>query len=181
MYFELQPTLEDGVIKIEPLKEDDFERLYRVASDPLIWEQHPNRDRYKRDVFATYFKGAIESGGAFLVFDKISGEPIGSSRYSGLNEKKNAVEIGYTFLARDHWGTTYNRALKTLMIDHAFRFVDKVHFYIGAVNVRSQKSMEKLGGKKIGEVEMEYYGETSKLNFIYEINKEAWVGNAKVP
>lgn len=174
MEFILQPTLEDNLINVQPLQPSDFERLYSVACDPLIWEQHPNKDRYKRNVFETFFKGAIDSGGAFIVFDKATSQPIGSSRYSGLNQEKNAIEIGYTFLARDHWGTIYNHALKALMINHAFRFVDNVLFYIGAVNIRSQRAMEKLGGKKVGEVEMEYYGEASKLNFIYQITKDEW-------
>jgi len=174
MDFELQPTLENEFVKIRPLREDDFEILYSVASDPLIWEQHPNKNRYKRDVFDTFFKGAMESKGGFLVFDAGTGKPIGSSRYCELNEEKKSVEIGYTFLARDHWGTTYNRALKTLMLDHAFKFVNSAIFHIGAVNIRSQKAIEKLGAKKIGEAEMEYYGEPPKFNFIYQIEKESW-------
>ncbi|MBC7861832.1 MAG: N-acetyltransferase, partial [Bacteroidia bacterium] len=63
--FDLRPTLQTELIKIQPLSVEDFEKLYKVASDPLIWEQHPNKDRYKRDVFETFFKGAIESKGAF--------------------------------------------------------------------------------------------------------------------
>jgi RimJ/RimL family protein N-acetyltransferase len=136
MEFELQPTLENEFVKIRPLKEDDFEALYKVASDPLIWEQHPNKDRYKRDVFQTFFKGAMESKGAFLVFDNKTGEAIGSSRFYGFDKEAKSVVIGYTFLAKDHWGTTYNRALKTLMLNHAFRFADKVIFHIGAYNIR---------------------------------------------
>ncbi|MEO8666052.1 MAG: GNAT family N-acetyltransferase [Ignavibacteria bacterium] len=175
MNFELQPNIENELVKIQPLQKSDFEALYKVASDPLIWEQHPNQDRYKKDVFINFFTGAIESGGAFLVYDVKSGEPIGSSRYYGYDGDKKNVSIGYTFLARDHWGTTYNRALKSLMMDHAFRFVDSVIFHIGAGNIRSQKSIVKLGAQKIGELEMEYYGERMKLNFVYEIEKKDWM------
>ena len=175
MSFELQPSLSNSIIRMEPLLVTDFSRLYAIASDPLIWEQHPNKNRYQRSAFETFFKGAIESGGAFLVFDSATGNPIGSSRYCELNMKAGSVSIGYTFLARDHWGTTYNHALKALMLDHAFRFIDTVVFHIGAVNIRSQKAIEKLGAKKTGEAEIEYYGEPSKLNFIYHINKADWL------
>ena len=174
MEFELQPTIENEFVKISPLKEDDFEALYKVASDPLIWEQHPNKDRYKREVFETFFKGAMESKGAFLVFDNKTGGVIGSSRFYGFDKEKKTVVIGYTFLAKDHWGTTYNRALKTLMLNHAFTVADKVIFHIGAYNIRSQTAIGRLGAKKIGEVEMEYYGEAKKLNFIFQIDKEEW-------
>lgn len=175
--FELQPTLKDNLLKIQPLMADDFEILYSVASDPLIWEQHPNRDRYKRPVFETFFKGAMESGAAFLVLDNKTGEAIGSSRFYDLNVEDKSIAIGYTFLAKNHWGGTYNRALKTLMLNHAFAFFDKVILHIGASNIRSQKAIEKLGATKIGEIEMEYYGEASRLNFVYRIDKEKWDKN----
>jgi RimJ/RimL family protein N-acetyltransferase len=174
MNFDLQPTLENKFVKICPLKVDDFETLYSIACDPLIWEQHPNKDRYKKGAFENYFKGAMESKGAFLVFNAKTGKPIGSTRFSRIDEEEKIAEIGYTFIARDHWGTTYNQALKTLMLDHAFNFVDSVIFHIGAVNIRSQKAIEKLGAKKIGEAVVEYYGEAPKLNFTYQIEKKYW-------
>lgn len=174
MLFELQPILENELIKIRPLEPSDFEILFKVASDPFIWEQHPNPDRYKREVFENYFKGAIESKGAFLVLNNQSGIAIGSSRYYEYNEVENSIAIGYTFLAKDHWGSTFNRALKSLMLDHAFIFIDKVIFHIGANNIRSQTAILKLGATKMGEIEMAYYGEIKKLDFLYRINKEDW-------
>jgi RimJ/RimL family protein N-acetyltransferase len=173
--FNLQPTLENEFVRIQPLQKNDFEPLYAVASDPLIWEQHPNKDRYKREVFENFFKGAMESQGAFMVFDRQSGKVIGSSRFYELDMEKKTVAIGYTFIARDHWGGTYNPALKKLMMDYVFRFADSVYYHIGALNIRSQKAIERLGAKKISEMEMEYYGEPSKLNFLYEIRKKDWV------
>lgn len=169
---DLQPHLQNDIVSIRPLLENDFESLYKIASDPLIWEQHPNPDRYKREVFEIFFKGAMESGSAFLVHDAKTGEPIGTSRFYEYDGDNKSVSIGYTFLARDRWGTTYNRALKTLMLNHAFEVVDIVIFHIGANNIRSQKAIEKLGANKTGEVEMAYYGEQKKLNFIYQIEKD---------
>lgn len=174
MEFDLQPNLENDFVRLQPLKENDFESLYKIASDPLIWEQHPNKDRYQKEVFEVFFKGAMESNGAFLVFNAKTLQAIGTSRFYELDKEKKSIAIGYTFLARSHWGGTYNKALKSLMIAHSFNFVNHVIFHIGAVNIRSQKAIERLGAKKIGEVEMEYYGETTKLNFIYQIDKENW-------
>lgn len=177
MKFELQPILTSELVKIQPLKQIDFDVLYKIASDPLLWEQHPNKDRYKREIFEIFFKGAIESGGAFLVFNNTTNQVIGSSRYYGFDEEAKTVVIGYTFIARDHWGKAYNKALKTLMLNHAFKYVENVIFHIGANNIRSQKAIGNVGGKKIGEIEMEYYGEPSRLNFIYQINKQDWQQN----
>lgn len=176
MDFEFQPYLENEWVRVQPLLVSDFETLYNIASDPLIWEQHPNKERYQRPVFETFFKGAMESKGALLVFDQQAGIPIGSSRFYEWDKEAKSVAIGYTFLARDHWGTTYNRALKLLMLHHAFRFADRVIFHIGMDNIRSQKAIEKLGAVKTGQVEMSYYGEAKRWNYIYEIDRETWAG-----
>jgi RimJ/RimL family protein N-acetyltransferase len=175
MAFELQPSLQNQAVRIEPLQAGDFEALYAVAADPLIWEQHPNRERWRREVFETFFKGAVESGGAFRVIDQENGELIGSSRYYDLKEAEREVSIGYTFIARRCWGKSYNRALKQLMLDHAFRFVDRVIFEVGAQNLRSRKAMEKLGGVLAGEKQVAYYGEPSRLNVIFRIDAASWI------
>lgn len=172
MPFDLQPnTLQDDLIQLVPLAESDFERLFKVGSNPKVWEQHPNPNRYQLEDFTNYFKGAIESKGAFIVLDNKTGETVGCSRYYDYNEADNSVLIGYTFIGTQFWGTGYNKSLKKLMLDYAFRFVGKVYFHIGACNIRSQKAIEKIGAFKVDEFEVEYYGEPSKLNFVYVINK----------
>ena len=168
----LQPThLKNNLVWLEPLEQRHFDELYLVASDPLIWEQHPNPDRYKLDAFTNYFKGAMESGGAFIIRDGVSGEAIGSSRYCAYNEANKEIQIGYTFFARSCWGKSINKEVKKLMLTHAFNYVDKVAFYVGANNIRSQKAMERIGGIKVREEVVAYFGEPDRLNFRYEINK----------
>lgn len=186
MSFQLQPTIHNEVVRIEPLGANDFEILYAVAADPLIWEQHPQKERYQRAVFEGFFKAAIESGGAFRVIDAVNGETIGSSRYHDLNEAESKVEIGYTFIARSRWGGPHNRALKTLMLDHAFRFVDRVIFKVGVNNWRSRKAMEKLGGVYIGQEMVSYTGEAQHLNVLFKIDAADWAkrpqrGQANAP
>lgn len=150
MPFDLQPVLEGRLLRLVPLRPEDFERLYAVASDPLIWEQHPQSDRYKIEVFKVFFREALESGGAFVVMDCKTGEVIGSSRYYGYDEQRSEIEIGWTFLARSYWGGIYNREMKQLMLRHAFKFVDSVVFLVGPQNWRSQKALEKIGAVRIG-------------------------------
>lgn len=174
MYINLQPTLENEFLRLQPLQQNDFERLYAVASDPLIWEQHPNKDRYKREAFQTYFEGAMESKGALLVIDTITGEVAGSSRFYDCNEAEKSLLIGYTFIARKYWGKTYNPAMKALMIDHAFQYVDNILFHIGANNTRSQIAIGRVGAVKQKEIAVAYHGEPEKLNFEYLLTKENW-------
>ena len=150
MSFDLQPILEGELLGLRPLRPDDFHALYEVASDPLIWEQHPNPDRYKEAVFEGFFREALESGGALIAMDSKDGRVIGSSRFHGYDSDRSEIEIGWTFLARSYWGGTYNREMKQLMLRHAFRFVNSVIFLVGPENVRSQRAMEKIGGVRVG-------------------------------
>lgn len=174
MNFSIQPVLENQEYQLIPLQQGDFESLYEVASDPKVWEQHPNKDRYKREVFEIFFKGAMESKGAFKITDKISGEILGSSRYYDFNENDRSIFIGYTFYGTNSWGKGINPQVKKLMLDYIFQYVDKVHFHVGKNNLRSQIAMERLGGKKIAEEEVAYFGEPARTNFVYEIKKENW-------
>ena len=171
MNFSIQPILENDYVKLIPLQENDFEQLFSVASDPLVWEQHPNKDRYKRDVFERFFEGALESGGAFKIIEKNTGEIAGSTRFYNYNAADNSIFIGYTFYARKFWGSKMNPQVKKLMLDYIFQFVDKVNFHVGKDNLRSQKAMEKLGAKKVDEVTVAYYGEPDRLNVVFEILK----------
>lgn len=145
MPFDLQPQLTGGLVELRPLRDEDFAALHAAASDPLIWAQHPEADRWTLPKFTNYFRGAMESGGAFLVIDRADGRVIGSSRYDGYDEAASEIEIGWTFLVRSRWGGRYNQELKRLMLDHAFRFVDRVVFRIGPENWRSRRAIEKIG------------------------------------
>lgn len=150
MAFELQPTLRGDLLELRPLRPDDFDDLFPVAADPLIWEQHPESDRYTEEKFRRYFEGALRSGGAFAIIDRETGRMIGSTRFHGLDPATSEIEIGWTFLARSHWGGRYNSEMKRLMLEHAFSFVDRVVFLIGPNNIRSQRAVEKLGAVRAG-------------------------------
>lgn len=167
----LQTELNGQLVYLRPLKEEDFESLFKCANDPLIWEQHPNPDRYKREVFRNYFRGAIESCGAFVVYKKDTNEMIGCTRYYDLNEKERSILIGYTFLVREVWGKGYNAEMKRLMLHHAFQSLEKVIFHVGDKNIRSQKAMEKIGANKVGVINIAYYGEKNTGNVVYEVER----------
>ena len=143
--FDLQPLLVGEHIELRPLTPGDFEALYAAASDPKIWELHPEPTRHERDVFQRYFDGGIASGGAFAIIDRATGRIIGSSRYCNL--RPGEVEIGWTFLERAYWGGATNRELKRLMIEHALRFVPRVVFVVGERNFRSRRALEKIGAR----------------------------------
>ena len=163
------------LIKLRPLGHADFDALFTAASDRLIWEQHPEPDRYKREVFQRYFDSGIESGGAFAIVDLASGRIIGSSRYCNLKLDESEVEIGWTFLERKFWGGTYNRELKKLMLDHAFRFVERVVFVVGENNLRSQKALEKIGAKFLRKVQLPGAEDRLRPNVVFAIDQTDYV------
>ena len=140
-----QPHLTGDLLELKPLRESDFENLYKVGSDPLIWEQHPDRYRYKRELFKKYFESALQSKGGLLILDRSTGEVLGCSRFHDHDVANNQIFVGYTFLARKCWGKSYNKELKKLMLEHAFKHVDNILFLIGINNIRSRKAIEKIG------------------------------------
>jgi RimJ/RimL family protein N-acetyltransferase len=148
--FDRQPTLIGDLLELRPLRAADFEALFRVAADPLIWEQHPERNRYQEATFRAFFEEALSSGGALVAVDRATGQVIGSSRYYGYDAQRSVVEIGWTFLSRAYWGGRFNGEMKRLMLDHAFRWVSRVIFIIGPENRRSQRAVEKIGGVRAG-------------------------------
>ncbi len=150
MSFDYQPVLMGELLELRPLGSEDYDDLYAIAADPFIWEQHPVKNRYEEAVFQEYFRDAVASGGALVAIDARTQRVIGSSRFHGYNGKRSEVEIGWTFLARSHWGGAHNGEMKRLMLQHAFRFVDAVVFLIGPENLRSQRALERIGGIRVG-------------------------------
>ncbi|NQT63994.1 MAG: GNAT family N-acetyltransferase [Candidatus Marinimicrobia bacterium] len=150
MSFDSQPVLIGENLRLRPLRIDDFDDLFAVASDPLIWEQHPASTRYTPAVFKSLFQESMDSGGALIVHDTQTQQAIGSSRFHGYDEDRSEVEIGWTFVARSYWGGRSNAEIKRLMLEHAFQFVNNVVFLVGPQNTRSQRAVEKIGGVREG-------------------------------
>ncbi|NDE01246.1 MAG: N-acetyltransferase [Gammaproteobacteria bacterium] len=151
-----QPVLQDDHVILTPLRANEFEELLTVASDPLIWAQHPNPDRWKRE-------------GAFMIRNKAHSNAIGSTRFYDHDPEASEVKIGYTFFSRDQWGTGTNQRVKRLMLDHAFRDVKHVIFHVGAQNMRSRIAMQRLGAELIREEDVAYFGEPPKRNVVFRI------------
>ena len=171
MKFSVQTLLENEKYQLIPLQQGDFESLYEVASDPRVWVQHPNKDRYQKKVFENFFKGAIKSEGAFKIVDRLTGEMLGSTRFYDYDEENNSIFIGYTFYGTKSWGKKINPQIKKLMLEYIFQFVETVYFHVGKDNIRSRTAMERLGAENLGEHEVAYFGEPSRINILYQIQK----------
>jgi N-acetyltransferase len=176
--FDRQPFLVGELLELRPLRGDDFDALFRVAADPLIWEQHPERNRYQEATFRAFFEEALASGGALVALERATGQIIGSSRYHGYDAERSVVEVGWSFLARAYWGGRYNGEMKRLMLEHAFRSVARVVFVIGPLNRRSQRAVEKIGAVRAGTT-TDVHG---RERVVYELTPALYVtGRAATP
>lgn len=169
--FDFQPTLQGPCVTVRPIAPADWEPMFLAASDPEVWAQHPASDRYTEPAFRRFFDDAIACGSAFAFVARQSGEIIGSSRYNGFDATLREVEIGWTFLTRSYWGGGVNGEIKRLMLDHAFRYVDTVVFWIGESNIRSRRAIEKIGGVRRGDIHYRN-GSSDSPHVVYEIRKQ---------
>jgi RimJ/RimL family protein N-acetyltransferase len=172
MSFAFQPILENELVLLKPLEPADKQALFTLASDPLVWEQHPSKERSTPEGFEPYFAEAIACGKAFAIIDKSDGQLMGTSRYHPVPEYEDAIEIGWTFLARKYWGTAYNRRVKDLMIGHAFQFVSHILFHVDAYNYRSQRAVEKIGGRRLFEINGIVISPRGSREFIFGIHRD---------
>lgn len=171
---DLQPTLTGRLVTLRPLRADDWAALYAVASDPAIWALHPAHDRHEEPVFRAFFAEALGSAGALVAIDRASGRIVGSSRYAFERAEPGEVEIGWTFLARSHWGGAVNRDIKRLMLRHAFGFVDTAIFLVGETNLRSRRAMEKIGGRLTPRLHRAVMAGRDVVHLIYAIDADAF-------
>ncbi|MBN8486042.1 MAG: GNAT family N-acetyltransferase [Sphingomonadales bacterium] len=177
-----QPVLEGERLLLRPLVPDDWDALFAVASDPELWAIHPQPNRWQEPVFRQFFADALERGGALVVIEKASGAVIGSSQYKPVDPAQGgSVEIGWTFLARSHWGGSFNRELKRLMLAHALRHVARAEFRVGECNLRSCRAMEKIGGRLTDRSMMVDTPTGPMRHVIYEITRESFASGPLSP
>jgi RimJ/RimL family protein N-acetyltransferase len=172
-----QPVLEGERLLLRPLAPADWDGLWAVARDRELWAKHPMHDRWQEPVFRAFFADALDKGGALAVIEKAGGAIVGSSRFQGYDPAEGGVvEIGWTFLSRRLWGAGYNAEMKRLMLAHAFRFVERVTFRVGADNVISRGAMANIGGRLTDRIDMTEGPSGPVPHVVYEITRSQFAG-----
>ena len=139
------PVLNGPRLTLRPLVEADRDALHAAAADPLIWEQHPARTRYLRATFDPYFDSLRDAGGTLVARE--GDVVVGCSRFYPVPDHPGEWAIGFTFLARSHWGGGWNREMKALMAGHVLAHHPRVWFHIAPDNLRSQIATTRLGAR----------------------------------
>ena len=167
-------NFENEIISLYQIKEEYFEELYSVASNPIIWEQHPENDRWKKEKFSIFLRNGYENEfGFLLIFHKDTKKIIGSTRFYSYDKIDKAIRIGFTFISPEYWGTSINFQIKKMMLDYAFKYLDKVYFDIGGNNFRSRKAVEKLGAS--------LFKDNKVGNVVYVLNKIKFINQMSNP
>jgi N-acetyltransferase len=174
MNFDFQPTLTGDLIAMRPYAPVDFEALYAVASDPLIWELHPVPERSQRPYFQANVDDALADEGGLVAIERASGEIVGFSRYSQNYVGEGEMEIGWTFLSRPLWGGQHNRDMKRIMLTHALVSFPRVIFRVGDMNWRSRGAMTKIGAVLIPWDECITALGRDMRNVAFEITRESF-------
>jgi len=170
--FDYQPHLSGERLDLRPVTAADWADLFAIGSDPEVWAVHPAPDRYQEPVFRAYFEDGLKSGGALVAINRADGAIIGWSRYSALFTETGEIEIGWTFLGKAWWGGAYNGEMKRLMLDHAFRFVDRVILRIGEHNLRSRRAAEKIGARLTERTDVTTAGGVETTHLFYAIERD---------
>jgi N-acetyltransferase len=173
LMFNPQPELFSSTLELRPLKLEDLESLFLVASAPEVWKGHPARDRHQRAVFEPYAKFLLSSGTTLVVIDAQIHKIIGCSRYYVAPDQPESISIGFTFLHHSYWGGATNFELKRLMLNHAFQYFGEVWFHIAPSNLRSQKGTAKLGAEHVYDAVLDLSGGVT-LWMCFRLTRGIW-------
>ncbi len=145
-------TLEGEAVRLEPLSPSHTDALVRVA-EPGLFEFFHRMLRTREDV-ERYIADALEAAEEgverpFVIIEKATGEPVGSTRYLEIQRRHRTLEIGSTWLAKRVWRTRVNTECKYLLLRHAFEElkVMRVQLKTDRRNERSRAAIERLGAK----------------------------------
>lgn len=146
--------LEDDAVLLRPLEESDIELLLPFSvNEPELWKWALTQGGGGRQNLSAYIAGALERKAAatefpFLVIDKSSGLPAGTTRYYDIQAKHRSLHIGYTWYGREFQGTGLNSHCKLLLLGHAFgpMGMERVEFRADRRNARSIAALKSIGG-----------------------------------
>jgi RimJ/RimL family protein N-acetyltransferase len=143
-------TLEGRLVRLEPLGHRHADGLWEASRNPRTWRWLSVVQPADRTAFDEWLATALEAaaGEAELPFATIADDRVvGSTRFLALRPEHRSVEIGWTWLHPDAWGTGVNVEAKLLMLRHAFGTwgCRRVELKTDARNERSRGAMEALG------------------------------------
>jgi RimJ/RimL family protein N-acetyltransferase len=145
------PTLEGELVRLEPMTAAHEDGLWEASRDARTWQWLSVQQPQTREELRDYLGEALASAEAgnelpLVTVRRGDGRVLGSTRYLALRPEHRSVEIGWTWLTPEAWGTGANVEAKLLMLAHAFEHWRclRVELKTDALNERSRGAMEAL-------------------------------------
>ncbi|MFA6059722.1 MAG: GNAT family protein [Taibaiella sp.] len=177
------PTLENKRVLLRPLQESDIVLLRPVAlAQPELFQFMStfikSDDDLKKFVFQALSDREQGKSIPFIIIDKRTNTPAGSTRFGNLEEQHKRVEIGWTWLGKEFHNTGLNKAMKYVMLQYAFETMDmnRVEIKTNEHNQRSRRAIESIGGQYEGLLRNHMINDdgTARNTVYYSIIKEEW-------
>ena len=174
--------LSDDRVLLEPLSDQYIEQMLSLSSDSDIWTWYTADLTDPRDLKSWMTNRLKETENeeklSYAVLLKATKEVVGSTSYGHIDWKEKCIEIGWTWLGKEHIGSGLNKHMKFLMFRHAFETmgIERVELRTDEVNVRSRKAMEKVGATFDGTSRNHRttQGGRRRNTVIYSILKSEW-------
>jgi N-acetyltransferase len=145
------PVLEGELVRLEPLGLQHEDGLWDASRDERTWRWLSIVQPQTRAELRAYLDEALANAAAgtempFATIRRDGGRVLGSTRFLALRPEHRSVEIGWTWLTPEAWGTGVNVEAKLLMLEHAFQTFGclRVELKTDALNDRSRGAMEAL-------------------------------------
>jgi N-acetyltransferase len=178
-------TLEDTVVRLEPLAPRHAESLYHAAQDPDIWRYMPQNPSASAERMERWIEGALAAQAAgtdlpFAIVRRSDDLAVGSTRYLNIARRDRGLEIGWTWLGADARRTAVNTECKYLLLRHAFETLGaiRVQLKTDSRNERSQRAIERLGAVREGILRKQMILESGYVRdtVMYSVVDTEWPG-----
>ena len=143
------PVLQGSTIRLEPLAIDHAADLAKVV-DEKMFEFFPILPKEaSKEALLEYIneRNSTPHTVALTMIELSSGKAIGSSSMFDIREEDKALEIGHTWISKEHRGTKVNPEAKLLMLEFALETAGalRVQFKTDERNQQSVAALKKLG------------------------------------
>jgi N-acetyltransferase len=180
--------LENERVWMRPLQLEDLAILLPFA------EQEPETWTYSlvsaagKTAMTIYIQNAVQqrltkNAYPFIIFDKLTQEFAGSSRFCDIQPEYATTQLGYTWYGKRFRRTGLNRHCKLLMLTYAFEQwgMERVEFRADTRNEKSIVAMKNIGCTVEGILRSHYPVATGgrKDSIILSILKEEWFGTVR--
>jgi N-acetyltransferase len=156
MLFEKEIILEDDNVLLRPVSPGDIDGFRKIFFNNDIWQHTVSKINTEEELKQFIETAPINITNkvlyTFTIIDKNSGEIAGTSSFGNYSENDSCVEIGWSYLGKDFWGTNINTHAKYNLLRYAFEALDlhRVEFKTDDANPRSGRALLKIGCTKEG-------------------------------